>query len=165
MGQPSVAKVGGNGIVHPVHMLLFKLLRILLPQSPADQPSITLSDCRCNRSWRLVRAGARPPGGREVGARDPTGCPLGAISPLPAVLPPLGCDIAGTATGSARNRQNSGPSSPPAFAIVLCCTAPSPTGAVSQCFQHQRDTHELSCASPAKAPEGERPQVGAKDSA
>jgi hypothetical protein len=40
---PSVAKVGGNGIVDPVHMLLFKLLRILLPQSPADKPSITHS--------------------------------------------------------------------------------------------------------------------------
>ena len=62
---PSVAKVGGNGIVHPVHVLLFKLLRILLPQSPADKPSITQSHSAAATAVGAprVHAGARPPRG------------------------------------------------------------------------------------------------------
>ena len=145
---PRVAEVGGDGVVHAMHVLLLKQLRILLPQSPADSPRSTRFQRgrACNLWLAQSRAhAARRPAARSRATRGPhpTGCPLGAIRPL---APP---DIAGAAMAapgaprSPRSTQHSGPSSARFLAILLCLPRPVLPSSLPSLRSHE--LHPLRC--------------------
>ena len=72
---PRVAEVGGDGVVHAMHVLLLKQLRILLPQSPADSPRSTRFQrgraCNLWLAQSRAHAARRPAARGRRRARDP----------------------------------------------------------------------------------------------